>query len=63
MEHGEKVIVHNSVDIVKMENVIDKMENVLLEDVKLVIGVKIVYNNVTHVMMDHVSKIMVNAFV
>jgi len=33
MEHGDKVLVLISVDIVKMENVIDKMENVLLEDV------------------------------
>jgi len=33
MDFGDKILVHNNVEIVKMGNVIDKMENVLLEDV------------------------------
>jgi len=62
MEHGDKVVVHMCVEIVKMENVIEKMENVLL-DVNPVIGVTIVFNNVTHAVMYHASKIMVNVYV
>lgn len=63
MEHGDQILVHKRVAIVKVENVIDKLVNVLLEDVMLVFGVTIVFNNVIHVMMDHVGKILVNAYV